>query len=637
MLCPTAQNLIFDVVTDADAVSAADQEAFLGHVGWCSACRDDYEQTRALRSALQTHGEVSRDTVELLESQGHVVQQRRTGAEFDAACDAVDVEAGLARLMATLDDRDVACHQEESQVQGPYPLEDSVADLRRRVNTLEAYQEPVREAWRKHAGVELGQSTDNSLTPSRRGFRAWQFAACLSAAACLVFSLVAGWLYAPSGASRAPQASSLDAAGSATLEQITGAGSQPLVFGQPIVATGKITELLLGGRHRVVLNRGTTVTVEVDPLTQATPAGEHLVWRLDLAQGEMYAEVVPGSRFAVTTPNAVATITGTKFNLRADGGATELTLVKGSVDFASRHQFDGGVGVVAGYGSVVEGQASATRPAVVDVSGAVAWAQTSRGFASAYLARGNGSSASVSEKLSRLGDLGDEALMPQIPDYRTWSYERFRDEMRPWFAEQFPWAIQLEEALNEDRGKGADYLDILVISGDIWRLQDLAGINNGMPVITPSSVDRIAVRYQFGIEDMNTFLIQCGLDLASEMKSLPAFYFSNGNTSSHSAALKAKLSGDLLLRLNASENDNLLYSSVLAWVKSHPEEAKILLNNEEYRETFQGRIAENSIRVDDFEDWLENRISWVVSEYDVGVRERYRETPAVGSDGCSIH
>jgi len=502
MLCSTAHNLILDVVTDEAAVPAGQREAFLGHVGWCSGCRDDYEQTLALRSALQTHAEVSRDTAELLKAQGHAVADGRV-LEPDAAVEAIDVEAGLARLMATLDAREAECRQEENSVQGAHPLEDSVADLRRRVNTLEAFQEPVREAWRQQAGGTPAQPVVVSQVPgshhekpSRLKFPAWRTIATLAAAACLGLSLLAGSLYGPQGASVAPRGAV--ASGAATLERMTATGPQPLTLGAPIVVDERITELRLGGRHRVVLNQGTTVTVEADPLAQATPAGERMGWRLTLSAGEMYADVVPGSDFAVTTPNALATITGTQFNLRAEDDATALTLVKGSVDFTSRHQIDGGVDVRAGFGSVVAGQASPAPPVAVNVSEVVAWAESSPGFVDPRLAAGAGSSASMNESLAGLGDLGDEALMPQIPDYRTWGYERFRDEMRPWFAEQFPWAMVLEKSLNEDHGIEADYLDVLVTSGDIWQFRWPFRAGEQIPRFDSVAVERLAGWY--GVE-----------------------------------------------------------------------------------------------------------------------------------------
>jgi|GEM_PF-5781769 len=205
MLCSNAQNLILEVVTDEAEVPAAEREAFFAHVGWCSGCREEYEQEQAIRLALQTYGELSSDTVEILESRGQVVGGGHLSSDvnephgLDEAVQAMDVEVGLARLMEAVDAREAQCGEEEGGFEGSRSLrglEDSVADLRRRVNTLEAYQEPVREVWRSQASGVGGARAMDTLSTSWRNVPVWPVAACLSAAACLVFSLVVGWLYA---------------------------------------------------------------------------------------------------------------------------------------------------------------------------------------------------------------------------------------------------------------------------------------------------------------------------------------------------------------------------------------------------------------------------------------------------------
>jgi len=321
----------------------------------------------------------------------------------------------------------------------------------------------------------------------------------------------------------------------------------------------------------VVLNRGTTVTVEADPLAQATAAGEHLAWRVDLAGGEMYAEVVPGSDFAVTTPNALATITGTKFNLLAQAGASELTLVKGSVSFASRYQPDGGVDVLAGYGSVVKERGVASPPVVARVSGVVAWAQSGRGFVGPSVVVGAGLPVLASEQIVRLGDLGDEVLKPRTPDYRTWSYERFLDEMRPWFAEQFPWAMVLEEALVEDYGIEADYLDVLVVSGDIWQFRYSFGSAARIPVFDPAALERLAAWYGL---DYRTLRRDVGDGVVGKSRShessrgrgfadaIKRWYLKAASSEQPNYVRYSERAGDYL---------HLLRSATFLWLREHPE------------------------------------------------------------------
>jgi len=290
----------------------------------------------------------------------------------------------------------------------------------------------------------------------------------------------------------------------ATLQRLTAAGFQTLAMGEPVVATDEVIELRLGGRHRVLLNRGAKLIVEADSIAQSTPAGENLAWRLDLAVGELYAEVVPGSRFAVTTPNALATITGTKFNLRATAEASDLTLVEGSIDFASRGGGNEAVDVRAGYSSQVLDDARPTTPVPAAVARSVAWTNETKTSGHAV---SDGQAYRLArielDQLAGLDALRDEALLPVLPDYRTWSYERFRDEMRPWFAEQFPWAMVLEKALNEEHGIEADYLDVLVISGDVWQFRWPVGEGQRIPVFRLVSADRLVEWYGLEIGSLS--------------------------------------------------------------------------------------------------------------------------------------
>ena len=290
-----------------------------------------------------------------------------------------------------------------------------------------------------------------------------------------------GVWWSQAGVSRSNHVATQDHNLDHTVQLVTADGEQAIPLGQPVVTHGdEHAELLLDRQHKVVMNADTTATVDVE--------GE--AFTINLARGELYVEVVPGHAFEVTTPHARLTITGTKFNVKTDPSQTELALLKGSVRFASLAN-EQTVDVTTGHASTVAGRLAPTTPRQVDAQMVTAWARQKlpgvpeTGEVASY--PGDGAAL--------LGEIPLTALMPEIPDYRTWSYERFRDEMRPWFAEQFPWAMELEKALNEEYGIEADYLDVLVISGDIWQFRYPVGMAENIAAFHPTTLHNLAGWY----------------------------------------------------------------------------------------------------------------------------------------------
>ncbi|MCY2927502.1 MAG: FecR family protein [Planctomycetota bacterium] len=131
-------------------------------------------------------------------------------------------------------------------------------------------------------------------------------------------------------------------------------------------------ELLLGGLHRVVMNARTSVTVSAAP---AKAPGSKTAFEIRLAHGELYVEVVPGHPFTVRTGNARLDITGTRFDVRADGNKTELTLLKGSVRFSQPGTAGQFVDVSAGQASTVVGRSTPSAPQPANALAATAWAR----------------------------------------------------------------------------------------------------------------------------------------------------------------------------------------------------------------------------------------------------------------------
>jgi hypothetical protein len=599
MDCQRCQNLISEVLTHDPAVSVGDREAFFEHLGRCWTCRERYVYVRDLTELLQKHGRLSPDTIELLESHGEVVpdhlRPEPEPEEEKLNYSDADIEAGVAKLMAAMKrmDAEEQAEREELEAAKRPPLTEEVADLRRLVNTLEAHQVPWREQWRTQweeenedsataAGGAPEQSPDRLAMPWAHRFgRRWPVMAGLAAAACLALVAMAWSLWQPDSTSPHQVAGQAHS----SVELFTASGHQPLALGEPIHSENGVLELLLGGRHRLVLNQGTTATV-----TAETIAGrDDPAWHVELPQGELYAEVVPdlpgGSRFAVATPNALAIITGTKFNIRAQDEATELTLLKGSVHFASPATGEA-VDVTAGHASTVAGRSAPTLPKQVDARLATAWARQPLAGADRQMV---GQSLN---NLDLLGDMQAAALVPHVPDYRSWSYERFRDEQRDWFAQQFPWAMKLEKALNEQYDIEADYLDVLMLSGDIWQFRYPEPRQSGdrIPAFHPAAVERLA--HWYGL-DSKSLLEAIGRHRTAGNRPEAEHTgeaFAEAIRRSHTdlAAVTGRdATGDpILFSLQASTYVHHTRAAAYLWVREHPENAERLLASGDYAALF---------------------------------------------------
>jgi hypothetical protein len=248
---------------------------------------------------------------------------------------------------------------------------------------------------------------------------------------------------------------------------------------------------------------------------------------------------------------------------------------------------DQAVDVMTGHASTVTGRAAPTEPRQVDGRMVTAWARQE-------LPGAGGVAERSSDDLESLGDIPLDDLMPPIPDYRTWSYERFRDEMRPWFAEQFPWAVELEKVLNTKYGIEADYLDVLVIGGDIWQFNYDPTLPYSQTLARPerSAVVRLAQHYSVDESDMlhGAGLVELPLIVAPSTEELSP-------EQSYAKALQKWHA-----HINAMDDENqtqdikaLVWFSFRAgqylantrtaaylWAKTHPHEASRIMNKDRY-------------------------------------------------------
>ncbi len=574
MDCLQAENLATLVLIDDPTVSVADQVAFDLHLQTCTSCREAFAESRRVMEMVREYGKLSPDTVEMLESQGYgVADHLRPESREEITLSEDEIESGLASLMAKIDEIEAESVSETDEP-APMSLEDGVADLRRRVNTLEAQQHHWREQWMEE---DQGDTWDSfapcstnhksgqiDLTKTLSAKRIRRIAVSLTLAACLAMLAMVWFVYRP--VQLTTQSLSIAKHNQATLELITETGLQSISLDTPIHSHDGIMELLLGSKHKVVLNRSTTVTVTA----KYRGNGKSPQWLIDLQSGELYAEVVPnlqgGTKFAIKTPNALATITGTKFNIQVHDQKTELTLLQGSVRFASpddRHAVD----VTTSYASTVTGINAPTLPHPVDAMTAVAWIKPSE-----ITLDLPANAAGTFEPLT--DGLGSDAFLPFTPDYRTWTYDRFRDKMRPWFAERFPWAMKLEKALNEKHDIDADYLDVLVISGDVWQFHYSDTSSDVATVFDPMTVNYLAKWY--GLHEVDGYklaeskgleFIETASDFSEEIHRWQVSILRQ---------LEKPNSTALPMPNKVLDYLQITRSAIYLWIAEHPEEAQLL-------------------------------------------------------------
>lgn len=502
----------------------------------------------------------------------HVIQPEGLSEQ---QCD--DVVRHLAGCSHCGDIYDALC-QAESE------LCDEVAEAaglpKRELQFTRSDEEAVADLWRR-----VNEEEDHHRQLHRRAlaFRVRKFAAAM--AACVALVIVGGWLmnsHLKPASPKAPQGYA---------ELVTSGGRQTLALGQPVTTRDQRREILLGGMHRVVMNHNTAAAFTADSQGR---------YQVQLAQGELYVEVVPGHPFIVTTANARLEITGTKFDVKAAQDKTELTLLKGSVRFASLSQ-DQSVDVKAGYTSAVVGQSVPTSPATVDAMATTAWARD------AVLSNAVARSGSVDAGLQDI--IRDSWRQPAPADPDTLDYAAWRNAHRDDCARQFAWAIKAEHFL-QSRGIQADWIDVLMVSGDVWQFHYDPKLPGSQPLtkIEPIAVARLARHY--GVDERE-MLRAVGLPDATPILTLPiqnpmpGQQYADALHRWHDALLastqgKPEEHGALMLfSLSASRYLATTRTAAYLWVRTHSTEAERLLANTECR-----AIVPKAFIATDEREWL---------------------------------
>jgi len=345
----------------------------------------------------------------------------------------------------------------------------------------------------KHALADLQQRIARDTSAPRRKCRPAVMLRVgrMVAAACILIVL-GGWMAMHPGDSRRSDSGLVAHNGGsrAFAEWVTSEGHQPLALGQPVVSNSPSQEVLLGGMHRVVMKRDTKVT-----FAAAVPRGHgddsgNVLYEIRLARGELYVEVVPGNPFTVRTSNARLDITGTKFDVVADGDKTEVTLLEGSIKFSQplRVNADGAsVNVTAGHASTIVGRSAPSTPHPAEAFALMAWARD--------WAVTNAVARIHPEDDVLLGSLRNYWPWPQPLDLASLYYKQWRDDQRAWFAREFPWIFKAQKALKDQYGIDVDYMELLIISHDIWQFNYPRAIDQRIPILHAASVAQIAAHY----------------------------------------------------------------------------------------------------------------------------------------------
>ena len=232
---------------------------------------------------------------------------------------------------------------------------------------------------------------------------------------------------------------------SVKVELVTNTGNIPLPSDQQITSAGQLKTLLINGKHQMVMNVGTELSI----------APHNLGCIVKLDKGEIYTEVEhDGKPFIVETTHGRAVITGTIFNIKTDNKQMEMTVAEGSVSLESDK---GSVEVAAGHKSLLASNNKPSLPAPCDTRQLTAWA-TGIGQVQQVV-----TTTSYQSEIDLSLMFGGEPLDLEGIDYDSWIKQK-----RDWFKRQFPHIFKFKKALAKE-GIEVNYPELLIKSGDLWR------------------------------------------------------------------------------------------------------------------------------------------------------------------------
>ena len=408
----------------------------------------------------------------------------------------------------------------------------------------------------------------------------------MGAAACIVMA-VGVWFMMhrdDTGHSQPPIAAN-NGLPTAFAELVTSQGRKPLGLNQPIATGAQPQEIWLSDMHRVVMNSHTKATFTLESRRPEGPYAGKVPYQIQLAQGELFVEVEPGNPFTVKTANARLDITGTKFDVLTDGEKTDLTLLKGSVRFSTLDHPHEAVSVTAGHVSTIVDRLAPTAPSPKNALATTAWAREAV-LQNVLASDQNEYADDISASIRR----EEMWRQPSLPDVDTLDYEKWRDEHR-----HSRLALTALAALPKDKAVSADWIEVLMVSGNIWQFHYDPRLP-GQPLTRPQprAITRLARHY--GIDEKG-ILKALGLGLSDSAFTATMSVRDGALGQQYAAALrrwhdailvadtqsnpKAK-DGVKTFTFDASQYLGDTRIAAYLWVKNHPEEARQFLADKEY-------------------------------------------------------
>jgi len=455
-------------------------------------------------------------------------RQRKLVVDHIAVCE------HCADLYEALCDANTALWKEAAEALGlpkleprePHSPEVALADLWRRIDADEVQQ---RRRQYRASLLRIGS---------------------VAAAACIIIAVGIGRLTLSDAApsrSTVATAPNPDETPDAVPELVTNHGAKPLPLGEPVATVDRPQEILLGGMHRVVMNRNTEAIFSAPTALSQSSSREqektHYV--IQLAHGELCVEVIPSHPFTVTTRNARLDITGTRFNVLADGDKTELTLLKGSVRFSPLGRPKQAVSVKAGYACTITKRLPPSLPAPVDPLAITAWA---REDVLDPVAMGN-PHEDVTEPV--IG-IEEHTRLPDSPDVETLAYAAWRDAHQE---------LRLAFSSLARQPANTDWIDVLMISGDIWQFhydRTLLADQAITKIELPPHTQALGLLYAEALRRWHDAVTSAGSQEPEDNAGLKIF------------------------SLRATHYLADTRTAAYLWVKTHPQEARHLLADNSY-------------------------------------------------------
>jgi len=148
--------------------------------------------------------------------------------------------------------------------------------------------------------------------------------------------------------------------------------------------------------------------------------------------------------------------------------------------------------------------------------------------------------------------------------------------------------------LNEEHDIEADYIDLLMTSGDIWQFNYPRPLGKPIPVCTSAAIKRLTTHYEVILEQFENFADTnlpsakpSGVYQASLANWQTAIVNAGQNTSDLSNEL-------LLFNLRAGQYLSSTRTAAYLWVKENPGEAEGLISDQNYCELFLSKELADS-------------------------------------------